>query len=187
MTGRYNYRTRAIDTYLGRAMMEPAEVTAAEAFSAAGYRTGIFGKWHLGDNYPMRAMDQGFEESLVHQGGGLAQPAGHPDGYHYFDPMLRHNGAWERHKGYCTDIFAGACERFIAAGRGKPFFRLPLNQRSAHAARDRGVVGRTVPGRGRRRRYRAHLRHDRQSGCGRGLHRPLRRGGAQRAGDGQLH
>jgi arylsulfatase A-like enzyme len=122
MTGRYNYRTRAIDTYLGRAMMDPAEVTVAEAFSAAGYRTGIFGKWHLGDNYPMRAMDQGFEESLVHQGGGLAQPAGHPDGYHYFDPMLRHNGVWERHKGYCTDIFAGACERFIAAGRGKPFF-----------------------------------------------------------------
>ncbi|MCA9019540.1 MAG: sulfatase-like hydrolase/transferase, partial [Planctomycetaceae bacterium] len=50
MTGRYNYRTRAIDTYIGRAMLEPAEVTIAEALTPAGYRTGIFGKWHLGDS-----------------------------------------------------------------------------------------------------------------------------------------
>ncbi len=62
MTGRYNYRTRAIDTYIGRAMMEPGEVTVAEILRDAGYATGIFGKWHLGDNYPFRPMDQGFSE-----------------------------------------------------------------------------------------------------------------------------
>ena len=71
MTGRYNYRTGAIDTFLGRAMMHPDEVTLAEMLAKAGYRTGIFGKWHLGDNYPLRAMDQGFQESLVHNGGGM--------------------------------------------------------------------------------------------------------------------
>ena len=59
MTGRYNYRTRCVDTYVGRAMMDPAEVTIAELLRAADYHTGIYGKWHLGDNYPMRPMDQG--------------------------------------------------------------------------------------------------------------------------------
>ena len=54
MTGRYNYRTRAVDTFLGRAMMDPQEITIAEIMKSAGYATAIFGKWHLGDNYPMR-------------------------------------------------------------------------------------------------------------------------------------
>jgi arylsulfatase A-like enzyme len=78
MTGRYNYRTRAIDTYIGRAMMEPQEVTVAELLKANGYATGIFGKWHLGDNYPMRPQEQGFEEVLVHRGGGIGQPSDPP-------------------------------------------------------------------------------------------------------------
>ncbi len=71
MTGRYNYRTRCIDTYVGRSMMEPEEVTVAEVLRDAGYATGLFGKWHLGDNYPMRPQDQGFEEVLMHRGGGI--------------------------------------------------------------------------------------------------------------------
>src|SRR5262249_41072786 len=53
MTGRYNYRTRVVDTFMGRAMMDPEEVTLAEMLGSAGYRTAIFGKWHLGDNFPL--------------------------------------------------------------------------------------------------------------------------------------
>ena len=68
LTGRYNFRTGVVDTYLGRALMYPDEVTLAEILGGAGYRTGIFGKWHLGDNAPMRPIDQGFRRSSRDQG-----------------------------------------------------------------------------------------------------------------------
>jgi len=121
MTGRYNYRTGVVDTYLGRSMMHADEVTLAEILAGNGYRTGIFGKWHLGDNYPMRAMDQGFQESLVHNGGGIGQPSD-PPGNSYFDPILTHNGEQKQYKGYCTDIFTDAAMAFIEANKEQPFF-----------------------------------------------------------------
>lgn len=106
MTGRYNYRTRAIDTYIGRAMMEPEEVTIAEILRDNGYNTGIFGKWHLGDNYPMRPQEQGFEEVLVIRGGGIGQPSDPPGGEgKYTDPILFHNGKQVQEEGFCTDIY----------------------------------------------------------------------------------
>ena len=127
MTGRYNYRTRAIDTYLGRAMMDTDEVTIAELLGPAGYATGIFGKWHLGDNYPLRTIEQGFGESLVHNGGGIGQPSD-PPGNRYLDPILQHNGKPVKTQGYCTDIFTDAAIRFIEANKDKPFFvYLPTN------------------------------------------------------------
>jgi len=127
MTGRYNYRTGVTDTYLGRAMMYSEEVTIAEMLAKAGYATGIFGKWHLGDNYPLRPEDQGFGEALVHNGGGIGQPSD-PPGSSYFDPVLRHNGAWKKLKGYCTDIFFDAAMAFIERNREKPFFAyIPTN------------------------------------------------------------
>ncbi len=127
MTGRYNYRTGVVDTYLGRAMMDPAEITIAEMLGAAGYRTGIFGKWHLGDNYPQRAGDQGFQESVVHKGGGIGQPSD-PPGSDYFDPILFHNGAQKQYAGYCTDVYFEEAIRWIGSGGGQPFFAyIPTN------------------------------------------------------------
>ncbi|MCZ6795465.1 MAG: arylsulfatase [Planctomycetota bacterium] len=131
MTGRYNYRTRAIDTWAGRAMMDPGEVTIAEVLQGAGYRTGIFGKWHLGDCYPMRPQDQGFDEALVHRGGGLAQPS-EPleNARRYTDPVLFHNGKKVETQGYSTDVYFRGALSFIEKSRaaGRPFFvYLPTN------------------------------------------------------------
>lgn len=127
MTGRYNYRTGIVDTFLGRSLMYPDEVTVAEILRDNGYRTGIFGKWHLGDNYPMRSCDQGFQESLVIKGGGLGQPSD-PPGSGYFDPILQHNGMQKKYSGYCTDVFFDAATEWIERGGSKPFFAyIPTN------------------------------------------------------------
>src|SRR5262249_42743356 len=139
MTGRYNYRTGVVDTFLGRSLMYPDAGTLAEVLGAAGYRTGIFGKWHLGDNYPMRPIDQGFQEALVLRGGGIGQPSDPPapltqpsppaggrglgeGGGSYFDPILQHNGKQVKTKGYCSDVFTDAALQFIEQQRGRPFF-----------------------------------------------------------------
>ncbi len=125
MTGRYNYRTRVVDTYIGRAMMDPEETTMAELLSGNGYGTGIFGKWHLGDTYPMRPIDQGFDVSVIHHGGGLAQPADPKENNdRYTDPVLFRNGQSFQAKGYCTDIYFQEAMDFMESQRqeAKPFF-----------------------------------------------------------------
>ena len=94
-----------------RAQFLPEEtVTIAEQMKEAGYATGYFGKWHLGDNYPSRPNDQGFDESLIHLSGGMGQVGDFTTFFKgdksYFDPILWHNGIQESYKGYCSDIFA---------------------------------------------------------------------------------
>lgn len=131
MTGRWHMRTRAIDTYIGRAMMDPDETTIAEVLSDAGYATGIFGKWHLGDCHPMRPQDQGFESVLVHRGGGIGQPSDPPGGEgKYTDAILFENGRKVQTKGYCTDVYFDAAMDFIdrSQSSGRPFFcYIPTN------------------------------------------------------------
>ena len=126
MTGRYSLRTGVHDTYNGGAMMAASEITIAEILKTAGYQTGIFGKWHLGDNYPMRPTDQGFDESLIHLSGGMGQVGDFTTWFQgdssYFNPVLWHNNKMKKYEGYCTDIFAAQAIGFIEKNREKPFF-----------------------------------------------------------------
>lgn len=126
MTGRYHYRTGVIHTSRGGAKMHGDEITVAEILRDAGYRTGMFGKWHLGDNYPMRPIDQGFEQALWHKGGGIGQTPDQPNDY--FDPWLWDQDRQVREEGYCTDIFFDAALEFIEANQDAQFFvYLPTN------------------------------------------------------------
>ena len=122
LTGRYNYRTQVVDTFKGRSVMNPDEVTLAEILKENGYSTGIFGKWHLGDNYPMRPQDQGFDEVLVHLGGGIGQPSDPEGGSRYVDPVLQHNGVETQFSGYCMDVYTDHALRFMEQNQDEPFF-----------------------------------------------------------------
>jgi len=127
MTGRYCNRTGVWHTIMGRSLLRKDEVTIADVFSAGGYRTGIFGKWHLGDNYPFRPQDRGFGEVLIHGGGGVGQG---PDywGNDYFDDTYFHNGRPKKFEGYCTDIWFDGAMKFIEANKKRPFFcYIPTN------------------------------------------------------------
>jgi arylsulfatase/arylsulfatase A len=121
MTGRDNYRTGVVGVTETSPLMKGSEVTIAKILSDAGYRTGLFGKWHLGDNYPMRPSDKGFQETLIHKGGGIGQ-ASDPPGNSYFNPILQQNNISRQFQGYCDDIFADATISFIEKNRDKPFF-----------------------------------------------------------------
>ena len=142
MTGRYCIRADVLDTWVGVAMMRPDEVTLAQALSQyAGYRTGLFGKWHLGDHYPLRPNDRGFQETLTFESGVMGQTGGPLDN-HRIDPILLHNGKHEQYQGYCDDIFFDGAMRFIEANRDHPFFiylptqavHLPLEVPESYAA-----------------------------------------------------
>jgi len=121
LTGRHEFRCGISHTILGRSLIREDEVTIADVLSNAGYRTGMFGKWHLGDNHPCRPMDKGFGECLFHGGGGITQT---PDywGNTYFSPTLNHNGVWEETDGYCADVYFDAAMEWIGQGGGQPFF-----------------------------------------------------------------
>ncbi len=135
MTGRYSLRTGIYDTYNGGAMMATEEVTLAEMLAEAGYTTGIFGKWHLGDNYPFRPQDQGFAASLVHPAGGMGQVG---DVYNYFNydrsyfnPTVLRDGAPVETVGYCSDVFTDGALAFVEQNKDRPFF-LYLSYNAPH-------------------------------------------------------
>ena len=122
LTGHWTDRTGVWHTIMGRSMLRENEVTLGQIFKDGGYATGMFGKWHLGDNYPFRPEDRGFEEVMRHGGGGVGQTPDYWDNA-YFDGSYFHNGMVEPVKGFCTDVWFGYAKRFIKAQKeaGKPF------------------------------------------------------------------
>ena len=109
MTGRHPMRNGVTHTILERERMTLNATTLPQVLKSAGYTTGIFGKWHLGDEEPYQPHRRGFDEALIHGAGGIGQAykcsCADAPGNKYFDPTLRHNGSFVRTNGYCTNLF----------------------------------------------------------------------------------
>jgi len=134
MSGRHEFKNGVTHTILERERMSLKTYTLAQMLKSVGYTTGIFGKWHLGDEAAYRPESRGFDEVYIHGGGGIGQTypgsCGDAPGNTNIDPALWHNGRFEKTKGYCTDLFFEQAIRWIDACRttGKPFFAyIPTN------------------------------------------------------------
>lgn len=134
MSGRHEFKNGVTHTILERERMSLKTITLAQMLKSVGYTTGIFGKWHLGDEEAYRPESRGFDEVYIHGGGGIGQTypgsCGDAPNNTNIDPALWHNGKFEKTKGYCTDLFFGQALRWMDAKRQakQPFFAyIPLN------------------------------------------------------------
>lgn len=121
MTGHYANSTGVWHTIGGRSLLRKNEWTLPAALKENGYETAIFGKWHLGDSYPYRPQDRGFNTTVVHGGGGVGQATDYW-GNDYFDDTYQLNGENVPFKGYCTDVFFSKALDFIEENKENPFF-----------------------------------------------------------------
>ena len=112
LTGRYHSRggVRGVSTGLER--LNTDEKTVADAFKAAGYATGAFGKWHNGSQWPYHPQARGFDEFYGYTAGHWGE---------YFDPPVEHNGRMIREKGYIVDLCTDRAVAFIERNRARPF------------------------------------------------------------------
>ena len=132
MSGKYSLRAGVWHTVMGRHMLSDRHHTLPEALGDAGYNTAMIGKWHLGDNYPFRPQDQGFDHVLLHGGGGVGQA---PDfwGNTQFDDTYFLNGETKKYQGFVTDIWFDEAIDYIEKNSNKesPFF-LYLSTNAPH-------------------------------------------------------
>jgi len=140
MTGRDPLKSGVTHTLHERERLALDAVTLPQVLKSAGYTTGIFGKWHLGDPAPYQPERRGFDEVFIHGGGGIGQyytncscadapvNRGEDDdssSRRYQDPVIRHNGTFVQTRGYCTDVFFSAALGWIKerkAAAKEPFF-----------------------------------------------------------------
>jgi arylsulfatase A-like enzyme len=126
LTGRHEFRNGVTHTIHERERLAPGAVTLAQVLKKAGYSTGIFGKWHLGDEPAYWPTARGFDEMFIHGAGGIGQTyagsCGDAPGNTYFNPAILHNGRFEKTQGYCTDVFFAEAMKWIAGAKEKPFY-----------------------------------------------------------------
>jgi arylsulfatase A-like enzyme len=122
LTGIDAARNGAVNVSSGRALLRPEIPTMANYFGDAGFTTGIFGKWHLGANYPFRPQDRGFQESVWYPSSSIPSVPSYW-GNDYFDDVYIRNGTREQFKGYCTDVFFAEAKAFMknSVKAEKPF------------------------------------------------------------------
>lgn len=123
MTGKYSHRVGVWHTVCGGNHLRASEKTMANLFKENGYRTGAFGKWHLGANFPYRPMDRGFDEWVGQGDGGT----GTTDDWFYNDRVndyYWHNGERVQKEGFAPDVFFDAAINFIKQDEqlDNPFF-----------------------------------------------------------------
>jgi arylsulfatase len=129
LTGLAALRNGATSVTAGRTFLRPGLPTLPETFAKAGYRTGIFGKWHLGDVYPHRPIDKGFHDSVYHLGWGMLTSTPEFD-WPLIDGRYFHNGVEKRFQGHCTDLWFDSALAWMKERktRGEPFLcYLPTN------------------------------------------------------------
>lgn len=137
MTGRHEFRNGVTHTILERERLTLTATTLAQVLKSAGYTTGIFGKWHLGDEPDHWPSRRGFDEMFIHGAGGIGQTypgsCGDAPGNTYFDPAILHNGRFVKTKGYCTDVFFAQALKWIETTKGKQPFYAQITTNAPHA------------------------------------------------------
>ena len=122
MTGIDAFRNAASNVSSGRTLLRADLKTMADVFRDGGYATGLFGKWHLGDNYPFRPEDRGFDETVWFPSSHINSVPDYWDN-DYFNDTYIHNGKRQKYEGYCTDVFFGEAIQWIkSSDRSRPFF-----------------------------------------------------------------
>lgn len=136
MTGRHEFRNGITHTILERERMDPKAITIAQVLQDAGYTTGIFGKWHLGDETAYRPNRRGFDEQFIHGGGGIGQTypgsCGDAPNNQYFNPAILHNDHFVKTEGYCTDVFFGQATQWIESVKGGDPFYCHISTNAPH-------------------------------------------------------
>jgi arylsulfatase len=128
MTGRHPLKNGVTHTILERERMTLNATILPQVLKTAGYTSGIFGKWHLGDEDAHQPNKRGFDEAFIHGAGGIGQAyacsCADAPGNKYFNPVIRHNGSFVKTKGYCTNLFFTAAMGWIKERKDKdtPFF-----------------------------------------------------------------
>jgi arylsulfatase len=130
MTGRHPMKNGITHTINERDRMTLKATILPQVLKPAGYSSGIFGKWHLGDEEVYQPRNRGFDEEFIHGAGGIGQAyncsnADSPDNK-YVNPVVRHNGIFKKTEGFCTDVFFNAALDWIharaKADNPRPFF-----------------------------------------------------------------
>lgn len=133
LSGCHEFRCGVSHRLAGRNLLRPGVALLPEVFKAAGYRTGIIGRWGLGEAFPCRPEDRGFEDVWVCGGGGLGQTADRW-GNGNIDPRVRTRAGWEARTGDATQVWVAEAKRWLTARAAdrQPFF-LHLALTAPHA------------------------------------------------------
>lgn len=128
MTARAPFKNGITHTILERERMTLKAITLPQVLKKAEYTSGIFGKWHLGDETAYQPQNRGFDEVFIHGAGGIGQAyagsCADVPGNSYFDPTVKHNGEFVKTEGFCTDVFFTQAMSWIEdkSKQDPPFF-----------------------------------------------------------------